>query len=193
MNHAMTDDAALAAAKADARRAARALRAGLDPIQSGQALVGHWPAEWSSQTPISAYWPMRNEIDPRPLLDCLHGLGKALALPRMFSPTAQPLFHLWKPGDALAEDACGIMAPTMGAPILEPRLMLVPLLAFDRAGGRLGYGGGHYDRLIAALRPRGVRAVGLAFAAQALAAVPAGPHDQKLDAVLTDQGLISVG
>jgi 5-formyltetrahydrofolate cyclo-ligase len=187
----MSDDAALAAAKTAARRAARALRAGLDPATAGKALVAQWPADWSNLTPISAYWPMRNEIDPRPLLNHLHGQGKPLALPRMFSPTAPPLFHLWKPGDALAEDACGIMAPTLSAPILEPLLLLVPLLAFDRTGGRLGYGGGHYDRLIASLRPRGVRAVGLAYAAQEVAATPAGPHDQKLDAVLTDQGVIT--
>ncbi len=186
----MTDDAVTAAAKAEARRAARALRAGLDLVSAGQALIGHWPLAWNGQAPISAYWPMRNEIDPRPLLDHLHAQGKALTLPRMFSPTAPPLFHLWKPGDALSEDACGIMAPTLSAPILEPRLLLVPLLAFDRAGGRLGYGGGHYDRLITTLRPRGVRAVGLAFAAQEVAAVPAGPHDQKLDAVLTDLGVM---
>jgi 5-formyltetrahydrofolate cyclo-ligase len=187
----VTDSTDLAAAKAATRRTARAARGGLDAAAAGAALVAHWPSAWNVQAPISAYWPMRNEIDPRPLLHHLHNQGKALALPRMFSPTAPPLFHLWRPGDALSKDACGILAPTLSAPILEPRLLLVPLLAFDRGGGRLGYGGGHYDRLIAALRQRGVRAVGLAFAAQEMA-VPAGPHDQRLDAVLTDQGLISI-
>jgi 5-formyltetrahydrofolate cyclo-ligase len=189
----LIDSADLAAAKAAARRTARAVRDGLDAAVAGAALVAHWPPAWTAQTPISAYWPMRNEIDPRPLLTHLHGQGLTLLLPRMFSRSAPPLFHVWKPGDRLAEDACGIPAPTLSAPILEPRLLLVPLLAFDRMGGRLGYGGGHYDRLIAGLRPGGGRAVGLAFAGQEIAAVPRGPLDQMLDAVLTDQGLISVG
>lgn len=189
----MTDSADLAAAKAQARREARARRQGLDAAAAGAALVAHWPPAWTGLAPISAYWPMRNEIDPRPLLDNLHRQGAALALPRMVSAAEPPVFHPWRPGDALAPDACAIAAPLPRAPILEPLLLLVPLLAFDRMGGRLGYGGGHYDRLIARLRPRGVRAVGLAYAGQEIPAVPLGPFDQRLDAILTDHGLINVG
>jgi 5-formyltetrahydrofolate cyclo-ligase len=184
----MTDPAPIAAAKATARRAARASRAGLDPTLAA-LLPAHWPPAWTAAAPISAYWPMRDEIDPRPLLAQLAAGGAALALPWMENTQTPPLFRAWAPGDPLAPDGCNIPAPLPGAAPITPRLLLVPLLAFDRDGYRLGYGGGHYDRVIATLRPAGTLAVGLAFAGQEVETVPRGPHDQRLDAVLCETGV----
>ena len=117
--------------------------------------------------------------------------GWTLCLPRALSRDAALTFHtLDLP---LTPDAFGIPAPPEEAPRLVPDLVLVPLLAFDRRGGRLGQGAGCYDRTLAALRARGaVKAMGLAYAGQEIAAVPAEDHDQRLDGILTDAGFVDV-
>ena len=138
---------------------------------------------------VSAYWPIRSEIDPRPLLFALHEAGARMALPAV---TRQGLVfrELTRTGD-LAPAGFGTMAPPEGAAELLPDLVLLPLAGFDRAGNRLGYGRGHYDRGIAALRAAGhaPRLVGLAFAAQGVDAIPPEAHDVPLDGVLTEDGL----
>lgn len=144
----------------------------------------------------AGYWPMRSEIDPRPLMARLARAGWRLALP--VTParrTDGPLiFRRWEPGGAMEEHAFGMREPQPAAEAVRPDLVLVPLLAFDAAGHRLGYGAGHYDRTLQALRAAGpVYAVGLAFAGQATATLPAGPHDQPLDAVATERGFLTFG
>jgi len=136
---------------------------------------------------ISGYWPIRDEIDPRPAMQALSELGYRLALPVSLVP-GEPLgFRAWVPGDRLAPDIMRIEAPLPAAPTLVPALLLVPMLAFDRACRRLGYGAGFYDRTLAGLRRTGaVLAVGLAFSAQEVESVPAGPDDSSLDAVATE-------
>ncbi|WP_227010258.1 5-formyltetrahydrofolate cyclo-ligase [Pelagibius marinus] len=143
---------------------------------------------------VSAYWPMGDEIDPRPLMDALAGRGHRLALPAIRA-AGQPLdFRAWRPGDALQPAGFGTREPLSGAEELRPGLLLVPLLAFDGAGYRLGYGGGFYDRSLALLRKAGdTLAVGLAYAGQQVAAVPREVTDQPLDLVVTERGVVTPG
>jgi 5-formyltetrahydrofolate cyclo-ligase len=140
---------------------------------------------------VSAYWPLEGELDPRPAMRRLAERGHVLALPRM-QGRLQPLrFHRWGIDDALVEGRFRVMEPAEGEPVLQPDVMLVPLLAFDRAGRRLGYGAGFYDRTLAALRAEEPRllALGVAFAGQEVSEVPDGPQDEVLDAVITEEAV----
>jgi 5-formyltetrahydrofolate cyclo-ligase len=143
---------------------------------------------------VAGYRPFRDEIDPLPLMLKLAAAGARLALP-VTPPRDQPsplTFRAWTPGEALAAGGFGVDEPT-GGEVVTPDLILVPLLAFDRRGHRLGYGQGHFDRTLEALRAKGkVTAVGLAFAGQEVPELPAEPHDQALDAILTEKGYIEV-
>lgn len=140
---------------------------------------------------VSAYWPMRDEIDPRPTLEALHDRGHPIGLPAM-PAKAQPLeFRAWTPGAALEDGGFGTQVPRASAAVVTPQVLLVPLLAFDRAGYRLGYGGGFYDRTLAGLRAaRPTAAIGLAYAAQRAEALPREPTDIPLDSIATEQGLV---
>ena len=149
-----------------------------------------WNA-WDEGTVVSAYWPLGDEIDPRPLMEALHLRGHRLALPAIRA-AGRPLdFRAWLPGDPLTSAGFGIQEPAATAPSVAPRVLLVPLLAFDAAGYRLGYGGGFYDRSLALLRAAGdTLAVGLAYADQQVAAVPREATDQPLDLVVTERDVI---
>lgn len=151
------------------------------------------PARLSGLVVAAGYRPRGGEIDPRPLMARLAGAGALLALPVALEREAPLAFRAYVPGDRLQPDACNIAAPIAEAPQVRPDLVIVPLLAFDRAGSRMGQGGGHYDRTLQALRAEGpVFALGLAYAGQEAAAIPAEPHDQRLDAILTEKGYIEV-
>jgi 5-formyltetrahydrofolate cyclo-ligase len=141
---------------------------------------------------VAAYSPMGDELDPRPLLERLQGMGCRLALP-VVTARGQPLdFRAWATGDALEPGLHGTTHPLAGAAPAMPDVLLVPLLAFDRQCFRLGYGGGYYDRTLESLRRHAqVRAIGIGFAAQQVEAVPRDGHDQRLDAIATEQGLIA--
>jgi 5-formyltetrahydrofolate cyclo-ligase len=139
----------------------------------------------------AGYWPMAEEIDPRPLMEALVARGCLLCLPVVEAKAAPLGFRAWRPGDALEAGPHGTVHPLSDASSLMPHMLLVPLLAFDGRLHRLGYGGGYYDRTLESLRAAGpIRAVGLAFAAQRLDSLPAEADDQRLDAVLTECGLI---
>ncbi len=175
--------------KAEARRLALARRKGADPAANGAALARHV----LSQCPpppgavVAGYWPMGDEVDVRPLLAALAERGHTLALPAT-QPRGQPLsFRRWRPGDALRPGPLGTSFPAEGDEV-RPVWLLVPLLAFDRAGRRLGYGGGYYDRTLAALP--GAVAIGCAHSVQEMPEVPAGPEDVRLARVATENGVI---
>jgi len=139
---------------------------------------------------VSAYLAMQDELDPAPLVRALDQRGIALALPVVVAKGAPLVFRRWRPGDALESGSFGTRHPAPGADTVRPTIVLVPLLAFDREGYRLGYGGGYYDRTLAALRKDGpLTAAGLAYAFQEMPALPRMPYDARLDCVVTEQGV----
>ncbi len=142
-------------------------------------------------TIVAGYIPMRNEIDPRPLMLRLTARGAWLALPTVTGRDAPLAFRAWQADDALVAGPFGTSHPEDHAEEVVPDIVLVPLAAFDRRGHRIGYGGGYYDRTLTMLRAAGpIVAAGVAFAVQEVENVPASHHDAPLDFVLTDVGTI---
>lgn len=140
---------------------------------------------------VSGYCAMGDEADPLPSLLALAAGGHDLCLP-VTPKRGLPLsFRLWRPGDALERGVWDIPVPPAAARDVEPSVLLVPLLAFDRAGYRLGYGGGYYDRTLAMLKEKGpVLAIGIAYADQEVESVPREATDQRLDWIVTEDGAI---
>lgn len=142
---------------------------------------------------FSGYMAQGSEIDPSPLMRRLIDTGATAALPIAVARDAALEFRLWDTRSPLERDAFGILAPPAWADTVEPDLVIAPLLAFDRRGGRLGQGAGHYDRTLANLRAaKPVFVLGLAFAGQEVDEIPMEPHDQRLDAILTETDFIAV-
>ncbi|MEO0995293.1 MAG: 5-formyltetrahydrofolate cyclo-ligase [Pseudomonadota bacterium] len=139
---------------------------------------------------VAGYRPIRTEIDPTPLMERLSARGLRLAVPVIEGAGLPLMFREWFPGARMTTGAFGAEVPAEGAWV-EPDLLIVPLMAFDRALWRLGYGGGFYDRTLEGLRAqRPTQAIGYAFAAQAFDEVPREPTDQRLDAVVTEAEVI---
>ncbi|MCK6452254.1 MAG: 5-formyltetrahydrofolate cyclo-ligase [Alphaproteobacteria bacterium] len=138
---------------------------------------------------VSAFWPMGDEIDVRPLLERLDALGYRCSLPVTVGRGKPLVFRRWSPGLALVPGGFGTSVPPEDQPLATPDLLIVPLLAFDRQGYRLGYGGGFYDRTLEALRAAGRPhlAVGVGYAGQEVARVPHHEGDQRLDWVVTER------
>ena len=144
-------------------------------------------------TVVSGFMPLKSEINALPLLRRLEELGARLALPRIAARGKPLSMRVWQFGAPLERGQWGIREPKPDAPEVDPDIVLVPLLAFDRAGHRVGYGAGYYDMTIARLRARkAVTAVGLAFAVQEVANVPTTQHDARLDLVLTEREAIDL-
>ncbi len=142
-------------------------------------------------TVVGAYWPIRDEIDVAPLMHGLLGRGAVVALPVVGEREAPLAFRVWHPAVTMADGELGTSHPPEHADEVRPTLLVVPMLAFDRLGHRLGYGGGYYDRTIAALRSTGsITVVGVAFAGQELDHVPTHPGDETLDWVITEAGAV---
>ena len=183
--------------KAELRRAALARRDALPVAERAQAAetiaARAFPLAVAGGVVVSGYMPMKSEINPLPLLRKLAEAGARLALPVVAGPGKPLIMRAWSFGEPLVAGVWGIRQPLAQAPATEPAILIVPLLAFDRAGHRIGYGAGYYDMTIAAAHARGaVSAVGIAFAAQEVDAVPAGPRDEPLDLVLTEREVIQV-
>ncbi len=137
---------------------------------------------------VSGYAPIRNELDPVPLMRVLAAKGARLALPVILARGHSLSFRAWSPGDRLTLGSLGIPEPSPVAAELVPDVMLVPLAAFDRTGHRIGYGGGYYDYTFSHLRKsHHLIGVGLGFAVQETEAIPALAHDAALDYVLTER------
>ena len=181
--------------KAQMRKQAAKIRqqqADMHP-QAAEQLAAHCAELMHSFGPgiYAAYLPIRSEISPLPLVAALHSAGQQTAMPITPAEGEALSFRLWAVGDDLEAGPYGTSQPlTVGQPVL-PDIILAPLLAFDAAGWRLGYGGGFYDRTIAdlAMRRHQCAVIGLGFDGQKLDKVPIGPYDMPLDALLTPSGL----
>jgi 5-formyltetrahydrofolate cyclo-ligase len=173
------------------RAQAMARRDALDPAE--RARIAQLVAAAPLPFPVfrgevfSAYAPMRSEFDPRPLAAKIVAAGGRIVLPAIVA--GELVFREHDPNAPLAAGVFGTSEPPPTAPVLDPDVLLVPLLAFDRRGGRLGYGKGFYDRAIARVRAsRRCGTVGLAFEAQRVEEIPLTPNDQRLDLILTEAG-----
>ena len=184
-------------AKSHLRSAVIARRDGLPANErsaAAEAIAARpFPLAICPGTIVSGFMPMRSEINPLPLMKMLADAGAQLALP-VTGRRGQPLMiRAWRWGEPLAAGVWGIREPKPEAPQVDPDVVLVPLLAFDRAGARLGYGGGYYDLTLARLRSRKpVMAVGVAYAIQEIEQVPTTPRDAVLDLVLTEREVIDL-
>jgi 5-formyltetrahydrofolate cyclo-ligase len=190
-------DSATAATKAELRRAALARRDALPAAERAQAAETiaerAFPVAVATGAIVAGFMPMKSEINPLPLMRKLAAAGARLALPVVAGRGKPLIMRAWGFGEPLAAGVWGIREPPPTAPEVAPDIVIVPLLAFDRAGHRIGYGAGYYDLTIATLRARqAVVAIGLACAAQETAAVPATPHDAPLDLVLTEREVIDL-
>jgi 5-formyltetrahydrofolate cyclo-ligase len=160
-----------------------------DPVASGAAIAATVlrACRPPAGAVVSGYWPIADELDIRPLLTALHNGGHPIVLP-VTPKRGNPLtFRVWRPGDVLEPEPFGTFRPVGEERV--PDFLLVPLLAFDRRGYRVGYGAGFYDRTLAGL-PRRL-ALGVAFATQEVDEVPAGPTDIPLKAIATETDLIT--
>ncbi|SHF43317.1 5-formyltetrahydrofolate cyclo-ligase [Loktanella atrilutea] len=180
--------ASLTDAKAAARKAALGRRAVAHAASGPQA--GHLTAVLANYRglPLAGYLPMRTEIDPLPAMAeaAAHG---PVGVPVIHGAGLPLSFRTWTPDGAIVPGTFGTAVPADGTAMV-PRILIVPLVAFDARGGRLGYGGGFYDRTLEALRRTGpVLAIGYAFAAQEAAALPLEPTDQPLDMIVTESGV----
>jgi 5-formyltetrahydrofolate cyclo-ligase len=179
------------ASKNDLRAAALARRVAMSTAAraaAAEAVAARaFPVGIKTGAVVSGYWPIKCEIDPLPLMRRLSAQGAALALPVIAGRDQSLLFRAWSADSQLLRGQLGIMEPSPQSAIALPDILLVPLAAFDRAGHRIGYGAGHYDRTLAQLRAmKPVVAIGLAFAVQEIDAIPSLPHDVRLDYVLTE-------
>lgn len=188
------DSQELADFKADLRREMFARREEAwraDPL-AGEALKRHL-IEALAMPPglaISGYWPLPGEIDVRPALVQYHREGHRIGLPVVIAKGAPLLFRQWDPAVDLVQGAFKVLTPPPEAPEVEPNILLVPLLAFDPDGYRLGYGGGFYDRTLAKLKAKAhTIAVGVAYAVQEVPMVPRGPFDHPLDFIVTERAV----
>lgn len=153
------------------------------------ALIENFNFEFEKGTIIAGYYPIKDEINILPLLEKFSQNGAILCLPRI-NANNEIDFHKYDFGGALVSAEFGLMEPISSSPILIPQILLVPLLAFDGNGNRIGYGKGHYDKVISKLLQRQkLTLIGIAFDEQEFEIIPAESHDQKLDFVLTPTGL----
>ncbi|MEA2860810.1 MAG: 5-formyltetrahydrofolate cyclo-ligase [Methylobacteriaceae bacterium] len=184
--------------KAELRRAALQQRAAVpqdvrEAFAVRAAREGLVLARGHESRVAAAYWPIRGEADPLPLLKGLAAAGLTTALPIVAGRGKPLIFRGWSPGDPLADGPFGLREPAPQSPPVEPDLLFVPLAAFDRAGHRVGYGAGYYDATLATLAAKRPLAIGLAFATQEVARVPAEPHDHPLAFVITERETIACG
>jgi 5-formyltetrahydrofolate cyclo-ligase len=186
----------LAQDKAQLRRTMRQRRAVLfreHPDAAARAAAHLPPDRLAGVRVVAGYHPQGGEMDPLPLMRRFAAAGASLALPAATAPQARLTFRAWSEGDRLAPDVFGIPSPTAAQPEVRPDIIIAPVMAFDRRGGRLGQGAGCFDRTLAWARDGGsVFAIGLAFAGQEVEQVPVTPHDQGLDAILTETGYIEI-
>ena len=180
--------------KAELRKASLAKRDLIAPdvrIEKALEATAHGTQhiKFDAGTVVSGFFPIRSEIDPRPLMDEFRKLGARLCLPVVMDKTTIVFRELVR-GQELVDTGFGTRGPGEEANVLDPSLLIMPLSVFDHYGGRIGYGAGHYDRAISKIIEKGIkpRLIGMAFDCQHEERVPVEPHDQPLDAMLTESG-----
>lgn len=183
--------------KSELRPWLREQRRGLSRLQTGAAEAAAEHLKSASLPPaavVAGYHALGSEIGPWPALRVLAARGARIALPVALKPASPLIFRAWKADQRLESDAARIPSPTDEAETLVPDILIVPLLAFDRSGYRVGQGGGYYDRTLEALRATGrpLLAIGLSWAGMELDEAPREAHDQALDAILTETGYYPV-
>ena len=181
----------LAQQKEALRREARARRASLKAAapdaakRAAENFLAKLPLQMDSI--VAGYIAAHDELDPAELIAALRARGHTLALPRVTAKNEPLAFHLWDKNASAVKGAYGLFEASPDWPLIKPDVLLVPLLAFDDEGYRLGYGGGYYDRTLHAQRGRGaVLAVGLAYEGQRVAHLPSDAKDEKLDWIVTE-------
>jgi 5-formyltetrahydrofolate cyclo-ligase len=138
---------------------------------------------------VSSFWAIGDEADPRFLERELRRRGHRIVMPRVAGRNRPLDFHLWETGAKLVRGGFGLSEPSREWPKLDPDVLIVPLLAFDATGYRVGYGAGYYDRTIRILRAaKSITAAGFAFAAQEFSELPHFAHDERLDWIVTEKG-----
>jgi len=195
----MTDPAELLRIKTEARALAKQRRAEV------AAIAGHAAAEavaeqvagllagFPKATIAAGYWPIGTELDVRHTLSHLDLIGFGCALPVVVAKGEPLAFRIWTPQTLMERSGLGILAPAATVPEVDPDVLLVPLLAFDRAGYRLGYGAGFYDRTLERLRrSKPVMAIGIGFAGQEVDSVPRDRYDQPLDWLVTENFVLKI-
>lgn len=184
-------DAALSAAKAGIRKAVLTRRATIDAAATAPrtAAVAERMMTLLARFPvgaISAFRSFGDEIGTAPLLAALDGAGYRIGLPIVIGKGKPLVFRQWRPGDVMGSGPYGIEQPLATSPEIEPDILIVPMAAFDKDGYRVGYGGGFYDRSLAALRAKkSVVTIGLAYDEQEVEAVPRDAYDARLDYLVT--------
>ena len=164
-------------------------------LQAAEAIAGHYMREvrlWMASS-VSGYYPMRSELSPLPLLAEAQRIGQPTALPRIDPATKHLTFHRWNIGDTLVDGKYGIKEPGLEAEAIWPAIVIAPVLCFDAAGHRVGYGGGYFDRTLGWMRARNHAfiALGIAYGFQQTASLIAtDDFDQRLDAVITEDGIV---
>jgi len=182
-----------AARRAALRREKIAARMGLAPhehVRLAALVEGHLEREFGRRAAgvLAFCWPIRNEFDARPLVERLLAMGWRACMPTVETVAAPMRFRSWTPGCAMAADPHGIPVPAHDAEELQPDVVLLPLVAFDAAGYRLGYGGGYFDRTLAALQPRPLTC-GVGFELARTEMLYPQPHDIPLDMIATEARL----
>lgn len=190
-------DAEIEQAKAAMRTRAHAVRDALwadRRVEASKAAAEHFfnGVTLNPGDVVAAYWPIRDELDVKPVLTRLMDDGQPVCLPVVIGDGLPLELRLWQPGTALYPSGFGTLAPDELAPIVEPDVILMPLLGYDKRGTRLGYGGGYYDRTLSRLGKR-PKLIGFAFAAQECDHIPRDSHDVPLDAVVTENGVTRFG
>jgi len=191
--------AAIQSAKIELRRRALATRKDVFAARgavAAQALSANLTAKFPDVRGkiIAGYWPIGSEIDCRLGLTALHQNGAVACLPITGQRGDRLVFRRWAPDDALEQGPFGTFHPRSSAAVIEPSVLLIPLLAFDAKGQRLGYGAGYYDRTLSAMRSvKSVMAIGIAFDEQETDLIPTEPTDAALDGVVTDKRLLTFG
>ena len=181
--------------KADIRKSVLAMRDRITPMHRIELSLeaadkGADYIQFDPGTIISGFFPIRSEIDPRPLLDIFRQKGARLCLPVVIDKTTIVFRELIR-GAELIDTGFGTRGPGEEAPVLDPQILIMPLSAFDKNGGRIGYGAGHYDRAVSRLieKNKHPQLVGFAFSCQEVDRVPVEAHDQPLEAVITELGV----